>query len=668
MNPEELAKLQAMTAGTATQDMVPQENPNPEGQEVNTPDDSLSEEEERALIQKAMRRYNRASAGMDVYHKEWNIIDKFDRGKQWDNVQIPVWIPKPITNLIRYVRTTKRANLAQNVPQANFTPLTPDDEELVYKIQKAYEHVWDEQKVPLTVRTAVDRALLHGTSIVYVFAEDNIRGKYYGDYHKNNQLYRYDVKLKKLNNANFYIDPTAYKIKEAKFATVTEPIAFSDVKNHPIFREFAGKKLKSLKFADLQRDSNANGDIFDRPTTKSDASNDADTDDQMCTLHAHWERYRNEEGAWQVDVSYFLWNTDFLLYRIEDFKPSVLPFAVYYDEEEETSFWGTSTAMDMLENQKIINKTAQAASIIGTLHQNPQKVVLRESGINAAEMSRTGTLAGKVWTSNVPNAVETIQPPDIPKGLFDIEDRMKADIKDMAGITEAYTGESVGSLTTSTGVDSLIDRSTIRDKDKAIQIDNFVEDISELVANFILVYWQEERPIMTRRKNGQADYMTWTPVSELDYNNMQWRIRSDVYAHAPITAASKSQQADSLMQQQGQFQHDPPIITPEEWINMKDFPDKEDILLRMQADRENKRNQDIQGLSDQILQLIQNAQHLKGQGATDEEVTQQMAQPVQEMVQKTFTSGTKQGTAGEMGSMAPKGTTSPTAMGNMTQG
>jgi hypothetical protein len=66
------------------------------------------------------------------------------------------------------------------------------------------------------------------------------------------------------------------------------------------------------------------------------------------------------------------------VYRIDDFKPSIYPFAVLYDEEEDNSFWGTSTAMDMLENQKIINKTAQAASIIGTLHQNPQKVVLRE--------------------------------------------------------------------------------------------------------------------------------------------------------------------------------------------------------------------------------------------------------------------------------------------------
>lgn len=665
MNPEEIAAMMAQAQGSPD-DLEAQ----PEAQEpVNQPDDSMTVEEERALIMKAERRFRLASDGMGEHHKLWRLIDLFDRSRQWDSVNIPVWVPKPITNLIRYVRTTKRANLAQNIPTSTFIPLTPLDAPLVKQIQKAYDHLWDEEKISMTCRRCVDRALLHGTSIAYVYAEENIRGKYYGDDNENNQLYRYCIKVKKLNNANFYIDPTAYNLYEAKYITITENLAFSDVKNNKTFREFAGKKLKDLTWADIQRENSAAGDIFDRDNTKSDASNQEELGDEMCTLHIHWERYRNEDGAWQVDVSYFLWNTDFLLYRIEDFKPSIYPFAVFHDEEEDNSFWGTSTAMDMLENQKIINKTSQAASIIGTLHQNPQKVVLRESGINAAEMSRTGTLAGKVWTSNVPNAVEVIQPPDIPKGLFDIEDRMKADIKDMAGITEAYTGESVGSLTTSTGVDSLIDRSTVRDRDKSLQIDDFVEQLSNILVQFILVYWQEPRPLMTRKRNGSPDYDQWQPVPFNVIDNLEWRVRSDVYAKAPITAASKSQQADNLMQLQGQFQYDPPIITPEEWIEMKDFPNKEDILARMEEDRVNKQNQDMQGLTDQILQIIGQAQALKAQGLTHDNVNQQIAPMVQELAQATFTTGQNQGSANTMsGASAPVGTTSPTAMGNMTQG
>lgn len=629
----------------------------------------LSEDEQRELIRKYFRRFQKAENAMGDLHRLWKTLDMFDRGKQWDNVKIPVWIPKPITNLIRYVRTTKRANLAQNIPQAEFVPMTPLDAPLVRQLQKAYDHVWDEQKVPMTVRKCIDRGLLYGTSIAYVYAEENIRGKYFGDNHPSNRLYRYDIKVKRINNANFYIDPTAYTLQEAKWITITENLALSDVKNNQIFREYAGEKLKNLTYADIQRDSNAAGDIFQRSVTKTGQSLEHETGDEMVTLHIHWERYRNEEGRWQVDVSYFLWNTDFLLYRIEDFKPSVYPFAVFYDEEDDNSFWGTSIAMDILENQKVINKTAQAASIIGTLHQNPQKVVLRESGINAAEMSRTGTLPGKVWTSNIPNAVETIQPPDIPKGLFEIEDRMKADIKDIAGLNEAYVGESVGSLTTSTGVDSLIERATIRDRDKSLQIDQFVEDLSNLIAQFILVYWQEPRPIMTRMKNGDVEFEEWKPVPLNVVENLEWRVRSNVYAKAPMTQAYKSQMADNLMQMQGQFQFDPPIITPEEWIEMKDFPNKEDILARMQEDRIRKQNQDASALQQAILNLIAQAQQLKAQGLTDEEVQAQITPMIDEIIQQTFTSGQNQGTANQLSnSGAPAGTFGVSEMGNMVKG
>ena len=629
----------------------------------------LSEDEQQERIRKYSRRFQKAENAMGELHRLWKTLDLFDRGKQWDNAQIPVWIPKPITNLIRYVRTTKRANLAQNIPQAEFVPMTPLDAPLVRQLQKAYDHVWDEQKVPMTVRKCIDRGLLYGTSIAYVYAEENIRGKYFGDNHPSNQLYRYDIKVKRINNANFYIDPTAYTLQEAKWITITENLALSDVKNNPIFREYAGEKLKNLTYADIQRDSSAAGDIFQRSVTKTGQSLEHETGDEMVTLHIHWERYRNEEGRWQVDVSYFLWNTDFLLYRIEDFKPSVYPFAVFYDEEDDNSFWGTSISMDILENQKVINKTAQAASIIGTLHQNPQKVVLRESGINAAEMSRTGTLPGKVWTSNIPNAVETIQPPDIPRGLFEIEDRMKADIKDIAGLNEAYVGNSVGSLTTSTGVDSLIERATIRDRDKSLQIDQFVEDLSNLIAQFILVYWQEPRPIMTRMKNGDVEFEEWKPVPLNVVENLEWRVRSNVYAKAPMTQAYKSQMADNLMQMQGQFQFDPPIITPEEWIEMKDFPNKEDILARMQEDRIRKQNQDASALQQAILNIIAQSQQLKAQGLTDEEVQAQITPMIDEIIQQTFTSGQNQGTANQLSnSGAPAGTFGVSEMGNMVKG
>jgi hypothetical protein len=236
----------------------------------------------------------------------------------------------------------------------------------------------------------------------------------------------------------------------------------------------------------------------------------------------------------------------------------------------------------------------------------------------------------------------------------------------MQGMNEAYQGNSVGSLTTSTGVNDLIDRATIRDRDKSKQIDKFVEDLSNIIVKFIIVYWQETRPIMTRMQNGKAQFDEWEPLDPKVIDNLEWRVHSDVFAKAPVTQASKSQQADNLMQMQGQFQFDPPIITPEEWIELKDFPNKEDILARMQQDRMNKQNQDGQQLQQSIMQIIQQAEQLKAQGLTDDHVMQQISPMVGQIVQQTFTQGQNQGSANSMPN-APSGT-GPTAAANMSQG
>jgi hypothetical protein len=393
--------------------------------------------------------------------------------------------------------------------------------------------------------------------------------------------------------------------------------------------------------------------------------------DEMVTLHTHWDR-EFKGGKWTYNCTYYLKEADFILLRLEDIKPAEFPFAVLYDEEEEAEFFGSSTAMDILENQKIINKLDQTASILGVLHQNPQKVVLRESGINAQELARTGTLPGKVWTSNVDasKAISVVQPMDIPKSLFELKDRKENDIKESVGVTEAYTGQSVGSLTTSTGVDSLIERATIRDKDKMIQIDEFVERISHLIVTFILYKWQDKRPITTTGPNGQPQYEEYQPISGDIAEQLEWRVKSDVYAKAPVTQATKRQQADQLIQLQGQFQFDPPLITVQEWIKFQDFENKEEILWRMQQDQARKNAQEAQNLSDQMFRLSDEISKLRSQGVNENDIQQAALQMANELLMKEQQAERKNGGQPTMANqpVAPKGSANAVAMSNMTRG
>ncbi len=294
-------------------------------------------------------------------------------------------------------------------------------------------------------------------------------------------------------------------------------------------------------------------------------------------------------------------------------------------------------------------------------------MIWKESGINAQELAKTGNLPGKTMTSNVPanQAVNYINPPEISRSLFEIEDRLKNDMREIVGVTEAYTGQSVGSLTTSTGVNSLIERSSVRDKDKMVQIDGFVERISYLIALNIMYGWDRARPIMTIQPNGKPRYDVYEPVDPLTADNLELRVRSNVYARAPITEASKRQQADKLMQMQGQFNYNPPIITPEEWLRFQDFDIQDDIMRRMEEDRKKMEQQQLEQKAGTAVQLGMQAAQMLAQGMPPEQVQQQIAQMVQQQEQQGQGQG-QQPNAPEQA--VPQGTTDALAMQAMAQG
>lgn len=619
-------------------------------------------------------RYHKANQAVLHKHQQWAVLDQFDRGEQWKDANIPPWVPKPVTNYVRFIRTLKRANLASAIPKAKFTPLYQEDIELVQRLQKAYDHVWDMENVARTIRRSIDRSLLQGTAIAYVFTDTTyIGGRYFKDNDPRNQLYKGKLMIRRWPNANFFPDPDATRLDECKWIETTEVLPLSVVKQNPAFRSYCEengtiKRLDALNTDELERDDSSSGTIFDREIKVTDSGQNIQGD-EMATLHAHWERYYRN-GQWHLNVTYYLRNTDFLLLRIEDLKPSEYPFAVMYDEEEEEEFWGSSTALDILENQKIINKLQQTASILGVLHQNPQKIVFRESGINAQELARTGTLPGKVWTSNVPGeqAIRVLEPMDIPKGLFELDDRTQTNIRNMVGVNEAYTGQSVGSLTTSTGVQDLIERATIRDRDKAVQIDEFVERISDLIALNILYNWQDERPITTEAPDGTPQFETWQPVPPLTAENLDWRVKSNVYAKAPMTQASRRQQADKLMQMQGQFMFNPPIITPEEWVRMQEFDEEQAMVARMEQDRQRMEQEKAQNLAAQIAQLAQQASELQKKGIAQEQIAQFIQQAAQDLLDQTQQEEMKNGINPQATPGTPRGVTGETQMANMARG
>ena len=590
-------------------------------------------------VARIMKRYHAAREQRQKMNLKWAELDKFYNGEQYFWERIPPWIPKPVTNYIHLVVTTKRAALAMENATGQLLPLSEADAPLVKKLQKVYEWVWERAKVQRVVRQNLETALLLGTAIAHVYWDE-----YTGVLGGTNAEYEGEIRVCEIDPSNFFPDPTAYRLEDCQYIHVVER------KPREWIEQMFGVNLKEY-FADGY--SWTDTEIYERDYYY-DMNN---REDGLIELHSHYEKYWNREkvkttqpvievdpetgeeivvgeeeveeeiGGWRYKCTYIAGGK--VLKVIDPLEPNMYPFAILYDYPRRKDFWGKSTADLILDLQKLVNKTESTVSMIGTLLQNPQRLVRKDSGIDPREAMKYSTEPGRVWVVNsqVPlgEAMKWMEPPQIPPTLLNLSEVAKANIREITGLNEAYLGQPVGSLQTSTGVDALIDRATMRDRDKMVEIEEYIEQLSRLLIAFISTKYTDRRYMRivedptNPEETTRFEEFIGTAFQGLDYD-----FEINVSAKAPVSRMRRKAEAQELLQIQGQYGFSPALITPEEFIEDSDFAEKDKILARMHREK-------LMLQTEQLFKVAQMMFEAMANGIPDEEVMQMGQQYLQQI-------------------------------------
>jgi hypothetical protein len=573
-----------------------------------------------------LSKYKKAKDQRQLKNDKWNELDNFDRGEQWDDASVPKWIPKPVTNFIHLVKTTKRAALAIENPVGKLRALSPLDIVQIEKLQKIYENEWKVMKARSVVRSAIETSRLLGTGIVQLFWDENT-----GVMGGTGTRFEGQVKAREIDPAIFFPDPTAFCLDDCQYVHLVERKAVAWLKKHPLFSK-GMNEVESRTVALEER-----GEIYNRDYQSSSSSTDGIID-----FHSHYEKIQLSEGGYKYKVTYLAGEK--IIHTIEDLQPRCYPFSVLYDFPQRQDFWGKGTCELILENQKIINKVESIIALIGTMLQNPQKILHKRARINPNDVKKFGSASGHVWVSDIDPrmAMTWVTPPAIPQALFNLAEQAKANIREITGLTEAYMGQTVGSMQTSSGVHSLIERSTMRDRDQMYDLELFIEDFSRKMLKFITTKYTDTRYAMLLKDKydevKDSDFFSYVGA---DYFGMDYEFAIDVSSKAPISRAREKDDKMNLLNIQGQYQFDPPVITPEEFVKSQNYPDADAILDRMESD--SMRNE-----LEEAMQVA-NMMHEATMAGVPEEEVQQMAMKMLQSMEEQQQAGT--GSASTSGQM-----------------
>lgn len=553
-----------------------------------------------------MSKFQKARAKRQLKDDLWKELDAFDRNDQWSLQNAPAWLPKPVTNFVHLVKYTKRAAFAVENPTGKLRPVSPIGVEPIKKLNKAYEDTADRIKLRKVVRENIETAKLLGTSFAYVYWDENAEGRM-GTTIQGDEGFQYEgeIKVREVLPSSFYPDPNAFELEDCEFFFIVERKPREWVRKNPKFQ------TSDMKKDDFTGASNPQerGEIFQRDYTTSQM-------DGLVDLYYFFEKKMNDEGGFTYSITYL---AEGKILHTEKLRPNRYPLVPLRDFKQRQDFWGMSTCQIILDNQKIVNKVESIIAMIGLLLQNPQKVVTEASKIDPVKLSKFGSAPAQVWvTSDLDpsRAIHHVQPPTIPPVLFNLLEQAKQNIREITGLNEAYMGQNVGSLQTSSGVQALIDRSTMRDRDQMYDVELFIEEVTKLIIDFMTTYYEEERLIRILGENGEV---TFESFKGTDFKDLAYDVAVDVSARAPITRMREMQEAKELLNLQGQYgaNYAVPVIKPQEAIEMMNMVHGQRIIERMNTE-------EMQNKVEQAMQVAQMGAEAMGQGVPPEEVTAMM--------------------------------------------
>ena len=507
---------------------------------------------------------------LDKRDKIFKELDAFDRGDQWNikNRTYPPWIPRPVTNYVHFVRTYKTASISVESLIGKLRPISPSDVEAVGQLQKIYEYLWDSLNIKHKVRDVISDSRLFGTGVIQVGWDEN---KLVGgtDYRSEGEIVVTPIPV-----MNFFPDPTAFTLEDCRYVVIAERKTKNWIKTQPRFKQSVNEVKETSNSAEDRGET-----LF-----RDYDSYQTESKDGIVDFYTFYEKVPNEDGGYGIKVTYMAGGK--ILHVIPDLQPSVYPFVVLREWKQTHDFWGKSSCEIILDNQKLINKVESIVATIGTLTSNPIKVVNTSSGIDPKVVAKYGSASGYTFSSNTDanKAISYIDPPPIPPSLFKLREQTEQSIKEIAGLNDAYVGNAIGSVQTSSGVNSIIDRATIRDKDAMYELELFVRNLSTLLIKFVTTHYDTTRLIRLDNQDPNVEEeFTFVEFLGSEFDGLDFDFIIDVTTKTEHSRAKEAQDMQNLLQMQMQFQPEVPLITQQEAIQMSDISGihKETILKRM---------------------------------------------------------------------------------------
>ena len=456
-------------------------------------------------------------------------------------------------------------------------PLGEEDVNAVENLDKVYKKEWQKMDLDDVVRSCIRWSAIVREYYCHISLDTK---KSTGG--KNSKTMG-KLEAYAIEPSRVFIDPSARNLKDARYMFVTGRISVEEA------TELYPEKAVLLK-------QNNSSTPEERGEVYIDNDYVTEQDDVLQTI----TYYGKEKGKIKrVDII----NNVIVKEKVLDRK--TFPIAQMRWKKAAQSCYGLSLMDEVLSLQKAITSIESAITNTAMSYAAPSMMVRKGCGVDPKAVAKAAGAPGVVYSvdGNLDNAIRPVIPPKIQQEILNIKTDFQNQIDKITGNSNQFLGDIGTAGNTSSGANIAVERAKIIEIDVLNNIREFIEDITDIVLEYIITVYSGEKMTYNdgRKPEGGFKFTTIELNKEEELKEANYKYYIELDSKTPY---SKERQKEVLLELfQLERQYDTPIksVTVSDIIQNMDLENKEVIISRF-----NKLNfQDAQTKADTVMKLAE---------------------------------------------------------------
>ena len=489
------------------------------------------------------------------------------------------WVVNMNTPYATIAIDNRVSSLLANDYIGELLPLSEEDVTPVTALSNAFQKEWKRMNIDDIVRACVRGGAVVREFYCHIVVDKNktVGGK------NSKNLGR--IEAYAIEPSRIYIDPSARCLRDARYMFVTGRIS----------KEEASERYSKIKSA-LQVSNTFTPQ--DRGEVYLDNDYVTSQDDVFTTL-----TYYGKENGKIKRVK--LVNGIIVEEKIMPNKN--FPILQFRWKKAAQSCYGLSLMDEVLSLQKAITSIESAITNTAMSYAAPSMMVRKGCGVDPRVVAKANGAPGVVYSveGNLDNAIKPVIPPKIQQEILNIKTDFQEQIDKITGNSNQFLGDIGTAGNTSSGATIAVERAKIIEVDVLNNIREFVEDITEVLVEFISLMYGNETLTYNAGKNADGtfkfDKVELPDKSALVNSNYQYYI--ELETKTPYSKEKQKQLLLEIYQLERQYDTAIKTVTVGDIIKNTDLENKEEIISRFG----NLTFQDAMTKTETIRGLIQTA-------------------------------------------------------------